>query len=214
MRVGVLGTGVVGTTLAGKLRELGHEVRVGSRDGSKGDGTFSDVAAHGELLLNCTAGVASLAALEQAGEENLRGKVLVDVANPLDYSGGFPPRLTVCNDDSLAEQIQRRFPEARVVKSLNTVGAPVMVDPGIVPGEHTLFVAGNDDAAKAEVVGLLESMGWSPERVLDLGGIQASRGLEMYLPLWISLYQGHGSPVLNVRVLYGSAPAADTRGGS
>ncbi|MDQ3858321.1 MAG: NAD(P)-binding domain-containing protein [Actinomycetota bacterium] len=208
MRVGVLGTGVVGTTLAGKLRELGHEVRVGSRDGSKGDGTFSDVAAHGELLLNCTAGVASLAALEQAGEESLRGKVLVDVANPLDFSGGFPPRLSVCNDDSLAEQIQRRFREARVVKALNTVGAPVMVEPGIVPDEHTLFVAGDDQAAKEEVVRLLESMGWSRERVIDLGGIEASRGLEMYLPLWVSLFRKHGSPLLNVRVLHGSPPAA------
>ncbi len=206
MRVGVLGTGVVGTTLAGKLRELGHEVKVGSRDGSKGDGTFEEVAAHGELLLNCTAGAASLAALEQAGEANLGGKVLVDIANPLDFSGGFPPRLSVCNDDSLAEQIQRRFPKARVVKALNTVGAPVMVEPGIVPGEHNLFVAGDDEAAKDEVVGLLESMGWSRERVIDLGGIEASRGVEMYLPLWIALFGRHGSPLLNVRVLHGSAP--------
>jgi 8-hydroxy-5-deazaflavin:NADPH oxidoreductase len=209
MRIGVLGTGVVGTTLAGKLRELGHEVRVGSRNGSKGDGTFSDVAAHAELLLNCTAGVASVAALEQAGEDNLRGKVLVDVANPLDFSGGFPPRLSVCNDDSLAEQIQRRFPEARVVKALNTVGAPVMVEPAIVPNEHTLFVAGDDEAAKHQVVGLLESMGWSRERILDLGGIISSRGLEMYLPLWLSLFKRHGSPLLNVQVLHGSAPASN-----
>ncbi len=184
-------------------------MRVGSRDGSKGDGTFSDVAAHGELLLNCTAGVASLAALEQAGEENLRGKVLVDVANPLDFSGGFPPRLSVCNDDSLAEQIQRRFPEARVVKALNTVGAPVMVEPEIVPDDHTLFVAGDDEAAKEQVVGLLASMGWSRERVLDLGGIGASRGLEMYLPLWLSLFRRHGSPLLNVQILHGPAPASD-----
>ncbi len=209
MRIGVLGTGTVGTTLAGKLRELGHEVRVGSRDGSKGDGTFSEVAEHGELLLNCTAGVASLAALEQAGEDNLRGKVLVDIANPLDSSGGFPPRLSVCNDDSLAEQIQRRFPQARVVKTLNTIGAPVMVEPGIVPGEHTIFVAGGDEAAKEQVVGLLESMGWSRERVIDLGGIEASRGLEMYLPLWLSLFSGHGSPLLNVQVRHGPAPASD-----
>ncbi|MDQ3889495.1 MAG: NAD(P)-binding domain-containing protein, partial [Actinomycetota bacterium] len=206
MRIGILGTGTVGTTLAGKLRELGHEVRVGSRDGSKGDATFAEVAAHGEVLLNCTAGVASLAALEQAGEDNLRGKVLVDVANPLDFSGGFPPRLSVCNDDSLAEQIQRRFPEARVVKALNTIGAPVMVDPGIVPGAHTIFVAGDDAAAKEQVVGLLESMGWSPARVMDLGGIGASRGLEMYLPLWLSLFGRHGSPLLNVQVLHGAAP--------
>jgi predicted dinucleotide-binding enzyme len=209
MRIAVLGTGTVGTTLGGKMRELGHEVRQGSRDGSKGDGTFAEVAAHGELLLNCTAGVASLAALEQAGEDNLRGKVLIDVANPLDFSGGFPPRLSLCNDDSLAEQIQRRFPEARVVKALNTVGAPVMVEPGIVPGEHTIFVAGDDATAKEQVIGLLESIGWSRERVLDVGGIAASRGLEMYLPLWLSLFGRHGSPLVNVQVLHGAAPAAD-----
>ena len=208
MRIGVLGTGTVGTTLARKLRELGHDVLVGSRDGSKGDGTFSEVAAHGEMLLNCTAGVASMAALEQAGEQNLQGKVLVDVANPLDFSGGFPPRLSVCNDDSLGEQIQRRFPEARVVKTLNTVGAPVMVEPAIVPGEHSLFVAGDDAAAKEQVVGLLESIGWPRGRVLDLGGIVASRGLEMYLPLWVSLFGRHGSPLLNVVVVHGAAPAA------
>lgn len=203
MRIGVLGTGTVGTTLAGKLRELGHEVEVGSRDGSKGDGSFADVAAHGELLLNCTAGTASLAALELAGDENLSGKVLVDVANPLDFSGGFPPRLSVCNDDSLAEQIQRRFPDARVVKALNTIGAPVMVDPDSVPGEHTIFMAGDDAAAKEQVLELLESMGWPRSRVLDLGGIAASRGPEMYLPLWLSLYSRNGSPVLNIEVRHG-----------
>lgn len=203
MRIGVLGTGTVGTTLTGKLRELGHEVQVGSRDGSKGDGSFAEVAAHGELLLNCTAGTASLAALELAGDENLSGKVLVDVANPLDFSGGFPPRLSVCNDDSLAEQIQRRFPDARVVKALNTIGAPVMVDPDSVAGEHTIFMAGDDAAAKDQVLKLLESMGWPRSRVLDLGGIAASRGLEMYLPLWLSLYSSHGSPVLNIEVRHG-----------
>jgi predicted dinucleotide-binding enzyme len=203
MRIGVLGTGMVGTTLAGKLRELGHQVQVGSRDGSKGDGTFAAVAAHGELLLNCTAGTASLAALELAGEENLSGKVLVDVANPLDFSGGFPPRLSVCNDDSLAEQIQRRFPDVRVVKALNTIGAPVMIDPDSVPGEHTIFVAGDDASAKEQVVELLASIGWPRDRVLDLGGVAASRGLEMYLPLWLSLYSQNGSPVLNIEVRHG-----------
>lgn len=206
MRIGVLGTGIVGTTVADKLRELGHEVQVGSRDGSKGDGTFAEVAEHGEVLLNCTAGVASLEALEQAGEDNLRGKVLIDVSNPLDFSAGFPPRLSVCNDDSLAEQIQRRFPEARVVKALNTVGAPVMVEPGIVPDEHMIFVAGDDVGAKEQVVELPASMGWPRERVLDLGGIAASRGPEMYLPLWLSLFGKHGSPLLNIQVLHGAAP--------
>jgi 8-hydroxy-5-deazaflavin:NADPH oxidoreductase len=204
VRIGVLGTGVVGTTLAARLRELGHDVRVGSRDGSKGDGTFGEVAAHGELVFNCTAGVVSLAALEQAGEDNLRGKVVVDVANPLDFSQGFPPRLSVCNDDSLGEQIQRRFAEARVVKTLNTVSAPVMVDPALVPEEHTLFVAGDDEDAKRQVVELLGTMGWPRERILDLGGITAGRGMEMYLPLWLSLFDHHGSPLLNVKVVHGA----------
>ena len=184
---------------------MDHDVRVGSRDGSKGDGTFAEVAAHGELLLNCTAGTSSLDARDQAGEANLQGKVLVDVANPLDFSGGFPPTLSVCNDDSLAEQIQRRFPEARVVKALNTVGAPVMVDPAIVPGDHTIFVAGEDASAKQQVVELLESFGWPRERVLDLGGVSASRGMEMYLPLWLSLFGKQGSPLLNVQVLHGAS---------
>lgn len=202
MRIGVLGTGTVGPTLAGKLRELGHEVRVGSRDGSKGDGTFAEVASHGELVFNCTAGAASLAALEQAGDDNLRGKVLVDVGNPLDSSGGFPPTLTVCNDDSLGEQIQRRFRETRVVKALNTVGAPVMVDPAVVPGEHTVFVCGDDGEAKERVVDLVESFGWPRERVLDLGGIRSSRAVEMYLPLWLALYGKYGSPLVNVQVVH------------
>jgi predicted dinucleotide-binding enzyme len=202
MRIGILGTGLVGTTLAGKLRELGHEVQVGSRDGSKGDGSFADVTAQAELVFNCTAGVGSLAALELAGDDNLRGKVLVDVSNPLDFSQGFPPRLSVCNDDSLGEQIQRRFPEARVVKALNTVGAPVMVDPGVLEGDHTIFVAGDDDDAKEEVVAVLVSMGWTRECILDLGGIGASRGLEMYLPLWLSLYGRNGGPLVSIKVVH------------
>jgi predicted dinucleotide-binding enzyme len=198
---------MVGTTLAGKLRELGDDVQVGSRDGSKGDGSFAAVASHGELVFNCTAGVVSLEALEQAGEDNLRGKVLVDVANPLDFSGGFPPRLSVCNDDSLAEQIQRRFRETRVVKALNTVGAPVMIAPGLVPGNHNVFVASDDEPAKEQVIELLGRFGWSRERVLDLGPLASSRGLEMYLPLWLALFGKHGSAILNIQVLHGPPPA-------
>src|SRR5919199_5873986 len=143
MRIGVLGTGMVGQTLATKLVELGHEVTMGARaagnekaaewasgaDEGAAEGSFADAAAHGELLFNCTAGTASLDALRAAGSEELRGKVLVDVANPLDFSGGLPPRLSVANDDSLAEQIQREFPDARVVKALNTVTAAVLVAP-------------------------------------------------------------------------------------
>jgi predicted dinucleotide-binding enzyme len=216
MRIGVLGTGVVGRALATKLAELGHEVRMGSRDaanetarewaGSAGagasSGTFADAAEFADLVFNCTAGAVSLQALAQAGEEALRGKVLVDVANPLDFSRGMPPTLTVCNDDSLGEQIQRRFPESRVVKTLNTVNHLVMVDPARVPGEHEVFVCGDDEAAKAQVVELLESFGWPRERVIDLGGIDASRAVEMYLPLWVRLFQAFGTPDLNIHVAH------------
>src|SRR5919199_3123972 len=143
MRIGVLGTGMVGQTLATKLVELGHEVTMGARaagnekaaewasgaDEGAAEGSFADAAAHGELVFNCTAGTASLDALRAAGAEELRGKVLVDVANPLDGSTGFPPALSVANDDSLGEQIQREFADARVVKALNTISASVMVEP-------------------------------------------------------------------------------------
>ena len=193
MRIGMLGSGRVGHTLATKFIELGHDVRMGSREAtnekargwaeSAGDrashGSFADAASFGELVFNCTAGAASLEALEQAGEAALAGKVLVDVANPLDFSLGMPPILTVCNTDSLGEQIQRRFPDTRVVKALNTMNHEVMVDPGLVPGEHDLFVCGDDAGAKETVSELLESFGWSPERIVDLGGIDASRGREM-----------------------------------
>lgn len=210
----MLGTGTVGQTLATKLVELGHEVRMGSRDAanekarewaaSAGEnasaGTFADAAAFGELVLNCTPGAVSLEALERAGDDALRGKVLVDVSNPLDFSRGMPPTLTVCNDDSAGERIQRRFPETRVVKALNTVNASVMVQPTTVPGEHDLFVAGDDGEAKGRVVELLESFGWPRERVVDLGGIDGARAMEMYLPLWVRLFQTFGTPHVNVRV--------------
>ena len=203
---------MVGNTLATKLAELGHEVRMGSRDASNekavawaegaGDrastGTFADAADFAELVVNCTGGAVSLEALEQAGEDALRGKVLVDVANPL--SGGMSPTLTVCNDDSLAEQIQRRFPDTRVVKAFNTMNHRVMVEPTLVPGEHDLLLAGDDEGAKAQVRELAESFGWSPERIVDLGGIRAARGMEMYLPLWLAMMRALGTPQINIRI--------------
>jgi 8-hydroxy-5-deazaflavin:NADPH oxidoreductase len=215
VRIGVLGTGTVGQTLGTKLVELGHEVRMGSRDAanekahgwaaSAGErasaGDFADAAGFGELVFNCTAGAVSLQALEQAGDDALRGKALVDVSNPLDFSRGMPPTLTVCNDDSLAEQIQRRFPDTRVVKTLNTVNAGVMVDPASIPGEHDVFVCGDDEAAKAQVVELLESFGWPRERIVDLGGIDGARAAEMYLPLWLRLFRTFGTRQVNVRVV-------------
>ena len=202
MQIGVLGTGIVGTTIATKLRELGHEILIGSRSAKDDAVPFAEAAAHGELVFNCTSGVASLEALEVAGADNLSGKTLVDVANPLDFSQGMPPRLTVCNDDSLGEQIQRAFPEAMVVKALNTVNAQVMVEPDRVPGEHDLFMCGNDDGAKAEVSQLLHSFGWPAERILDLGDITSARAQEMYLPLWVRLMGVVGSPDFNVKVVH------------
>jgi len=201
MRIGVLGTGMVGKTIATKLVGLGHEVMMGSRTAdhegaaewvaSAGEGasqgTFADAAALGELVFNCTAGAASIEALDSARTENLAGKTLVDVSNPLDFSQGMPPTLFVSNTDSLGEQIQRAFPEARVVKTLNTVNCEVMVDPAKVPGEHDVFVCGNDETAKAEVAELLRSFGWPAEHIVDLGDISAARG-EAYLLLWLRLW--------------------------
>ncbi|MFL5893912.1 MAG: NADPH-dependent F420 reductase [Thermoleophilaceae bacterium] len=202
MRIGMLGTGVVGRTLGGKLTEVGHDVKVGSRDPAR---SFADAAAHGEIVFNATAGTAALDALRMAGADNLAGKLLIDVANPLDGSRGFPPTLAVCNDDSLAEQIQRAFPDARVVKALNTMNADVMVQPELVPGDHNLFIAGNDDGAKAQARELLASFGWPDERILDLGGIEAARGMEMYLPLWLRLFQAAGTGHLNIAVMRASS---------
>jgi hypothetical protein len=163
-------------------------------------GTFADAADFGELVFNCTGGAVSLDALALAGEDALRGKVLVDVANALDFSRGMPPSLTVCNTDSLGEQIQRRFPEARVVKALNTVNHEVMVDPARVPGEHDVFLCGDDAGARAEVASLLESFGWSRERIVDLGELRASRGMEGYMLFWLSLMGALGTARLNVHV--------------
>lgn len=215
MRIGMLGTGIVGQTVGRRLVGLGHEVRMGSRTAGNekavvwvaeagegaSEGTFADAAAFGELVVNATAGTASMDVLHAAGAANLAGKVLVDLSNPLDGSQGMPPVLSVCNTDSLGEQIQRAFPEARVVKTLNTVNCSVMVDPTIVPGSHTVFLCGEDVSAKAEVRELLASFGWPAEDMLDLGGISSSRGVEMYLPLWIRLWMATGTGQLNIKVV-------------
>ena len=226
MRIGVLGTGVVGRTLAGKLAERGNDVVMGSRDPSALAGrtepermgnesfaewhgkhpvvrlaTFAESAAHGQMVVNATAGAASLEALRSAGEDNLAGKVLLDVSNPLDASQGFPPLLFVSNTDSLAERIQRAFPRARVVKSLNTVTAGVMVEPSLVAGgDHAAFVSGDDDEAKEQVTSLLrEALGW--RHVIDLGGITSARGAEMYLSLWLRLMGTLETPMFNVSIV-------------
>lgn len=194
MRIGVLGTGMVGRAISGKLAELGHDVKVGSRTESDGAVVFADAAAHGEIVFNCTNGAASLEALGAAGD--LAGKVLIDVSNALDGSGG----LFVGNDESLGERIQAAFPTARVVKSLNTVNCGVMVDPGSLPGDHVVFVCGNDDEAKAQVTSLLAEFGWPAERVIDLGDIAAARAAEHYLLLWLRLWRAVGGPQFNIAV--------------
>jgi predicted dinucleotide-binding enzyme len=226
MRIGVLGTGMVGRALAGRLAELGHEVVIGTRDvvntlartdeDAMGNPPyvawqqdhpavrlvpFAEAGAHGELIVNATAGTGALPALEAAGASNLSGKVLVDVANPLDFSQGFPPFLSVANTDSLAEQIQRAFPDAHVVKTLNTMNAYVMIEPSRVPGRHNVFLAGEDAGAKETVKALLGEFGWPEESMVDLGGIQAARGAEMYLPLWLSLMGVLGSGDFNIQVV-------------
>jgi 8-hydroxy-5-deazaflavin:NADPH oxidoreductase len=216
MKIAVLGTGTVGRTLTGRLAELGHDVTVGTRDPDATRAkqeyaawatdqpavalaTFSDAAAGADLVVNASPGTVSLEVLEGAGSANLAGKVLVDVSNPLDFSGGFPPTLSVCNTDSLGEQIQRAHPDARVVKTLNTVTAAVMVHPETLGRESTVFVSGNDDAAKRTVVDLLTAFGH--EDVIDLGDITTARGPEMYLALWLRLMGPLGTAEFNVLVV-------------
>lgn len=226
MRIAILGTGTVGRTLGGCLDGLGHDVVIGTRDVTEtlarterdamGNPryaewqpshpnvrlvSFADAGAHGELVVNATAGEASLAALESARADNLADKVLIDVANALDFSHGRPPVLSVANTDSLGEQIQRAHPEARVVKTLNTMGAPVMVEPSRLPGAHHVFVAGDDADAKQTAKGLLKELGWTDASIIDLGGIRAARGTEMYLPLWLSLYGALGTGDFNIGVV-------------
>jgi len=206
---------MVGNALATKLVQVGHQVMMGSRTaeseagrkwrqsaGGKGEiGTFAEAAAFGELVISCTNGANSVGALRQAGEENLRGKILIDVSNPLDMSQR-PPALTVCNTDSLGETIQREFPKTIVVKALNTVNCEVMINPGIIPGAHNLFICGNDVAAKKKVAQFIsENFGWERDNIIDLGDITNSRGTEMFLALWIRLWGVLGTPHFNLHVV-------------
>jgi len=161
---------------------------------------FAEAAAHGEMIVNATAGAVSLEALEQAGEDNLNGKVLIDIANPLDFSKGMPPSLSVSNTDSLGEQIQRRFPEAKVVKTLHTMNAHLMVDPAqLAAADHTVFVSGGDSEAKGKVSELLQSLGWTD--IIDLGDISTARGTEMLLPIWLRLFGALQKPIFNFKIV-------------
>ena len=225
MKIAVLGTGPVGRTLAARFTALGHDVVIGTRDVTDtlartdpdawGSPAFSswlrehpdvrlapyaEAAVHGELVVNATNGAASLAALTLAGTNNLAGKVLVDVSNPLDFSHGMPPTLLVKDTDSLGEQIQRAFPATRVVKTLNTLTAHLQADPAqLAGGDHSVFVSGDDAEAKKSVTEFLERLGHTD--VIDLGDITTARGTEMYLPLWLRLWGSLGTPILNIKVV-------------
>jgi hypothetical protein len=215
MKIAVLGTGMVGNTIGEKLIALGHDVKMGARDAKNekaaafvktagaraSHGTFEDAAAFGELVFACTNGQGTLAALESAGAKNLAGKILIDVSNPLDFSKGMPPTLFVSNTDSLGERIQRAFPDAKVVKTLNTINCSLMVDAArVAGGDHTVFVSGNDAGAKARTKEILEKwFGW--KHVLDLGDITTARATEGYLLLWLRLYGALGKADFNVKVV-------------
>ncbi len=211
MKIGVLGSGMVAQGLSARLAELGHDVMIGTRAAEKLSGwqssnqkvvigSFAETAAHGEMVFNATNGAASLNALSLAGEGNLAGKILVDVSNPLDFSNGFPPSLTVFGTDSLAEQIQRTFPATRVVKTLNTVSARVMTHPlEVANGDHHVFISSDDLDAKMQVTDLLRSFGWI--HIFDLGDLSTARGTEAYLLLWVRLYGSMNTGMINVKIM-------------
>ena len=225
MQLGILGSGSVGRTIGARLVELGHDVTIGTRDvattlaRTEPDGygnppfavwqqqnprirlgTFADAAAFGAVVVNATNGAASLDALSLAGAANLDGKVLIDIANPLDFSQGMPPSLFVSNTDSLGEQIQRAFPNVKVVKTLNTMNAFVMAHPQqLAQSDHSVFVSGNDAEAKARVSDILRAFGWAD--VIDLGDISTARGTEMYLPIWLRLWGALGTGLFNIKVV-------------
>lgn len=225
MRIAILGTGMVGKTVAVKLIELGHEVIIGTRDRettlTRDDKDaygnppfkewhkensqvqvqrFKEAAQGSELMINCTGGQVSIAALESIGEDILEGKTLVDIANPLDFSQGMPPSLKPVNTDSLGEQIQNRFPNLKVVKTLNTMSAHLMVNPSMVSGDHNVFVCGNDEEAKNTTKALLQSFGWRENLILDLGDISNARGTEMLLPIWLRLWGALGTAEFNFHI--------------
>jgi len=227
MNVTVFGTGVVGQTIAEKLAGLGHGVTIGTRDvqktlakkdkDSRGNLPFGEwykehrnkivlkeyahAAASADILFNCTAGVASVDALRLAGNNNLKGKTLLDIANPLDFSNGFPPSLTPVNTDSLGELIQRTFPELNVVKTLNTMVCYLMVNPALIPGDHNVFLSGNNEAAKITAKEILVSFGWKESNIIDLGDITTARGTEQLVSLWVRLLGTFKNPMFNFNIV-------------
>lgn len=234
MNIAVIGTGAVGQAMSKKLVQLGHKVFMGTRNveqsrnrmeqdawGTPGIGswikkhpeveltTFKQAAEKGnDLLVFAISGMAAMDTLQSIGEELLNDKVMIDISNPLDFSKGFPPTLSVCNTESLGEQIQKAFPKLKVVKALNSVSNSIMINPQLIEGDHVVFICGNDAGAKKEVSSILESFGWKPENIVDLGDITSSRGTEMTLPLWTRLMGKYQSPLFNFNIVKASVPPA------
>lgn len=227
-KIAIMGTGVVAQIVSEKLASLGHEVMLGTRNvadtlarndkdnfGRPGFkdwhtanpqikvGAFAEAAAFGDMLINATSGHGAMPALELAGKENLAGKTILDISNPLDFSRGFPPSLSVCNTDSLGEQIQRTYPDLKVVKGLNTMNAYIMVNPAMIPGDHSVFICGDDAAAKNEVKDLLHAIGWANHNIIDMGDITTARGTEMLLPIWVRLYGAFKHGMFNFHIAKG-----------
>lgn len=213
MKFGILGSGMVATVFGAKLIELGHDVALGTRNpdklaewasqiGKKAKiGSFEAAAKHADWIINATNGAGAMEALHLAGTDNLKDKIMIDISNPLDFSEGMPPILFVSNTDSLGEQIQRAFPQLKVVKAFNTLTAALMVEPeSLAEGEHTLFISGNDPEAKVRVMEFVSGqLGWRD--VIDLGDITNARAAEMLLPLWIRLYMKFGTPRFQFKIV-------------
>jgi predicted dinucleotide-binding enzyme len=214
MKIAVLGTGVVGAAIGTKLVSLGHEVMMGSRAANNpkaldwansagsgaSTGTFAESIRFGKIVFNCVLGAVAVETLGSAGSNALDGKLVIDVSNPLDFSNGMPPTNFVGNTDSLGEVIQRTFPKAHIVKSLNTVAAPVMVNPALITGDHDIFVCGDDAAAKLQVTDILTNwFGW--KSVVDLGDISASRVTEAWVLFWVRIMMLTGSPMHNLKIV-------------
>ncbi|MGE5348885.1 MAG: NADPH-dependent F420 reductase [Actinomycetota bacterium] len=228
-KIAILGTGSVGQTFASRFIALGYDVMIGTRNVTEKNaetassgygsqpfkewhslnkqvrlGTFKEASAFGEILLNATKGSSSVDALKLAGAENLKGKVLIDVANPLDSSKGMPPTLLpeLSNTNSLGEEIQRTFPDLKVVKTLNTMWNGLMVAPDMLNnGDHVVFICGNSEDAKETVRDILRSFGWKDGNILDLGDITSARGTEMYLPLWLRIFGATNNGAFNIKVV-------------
>ncbi|MHB8580668.1 MAG: NADPH-dependent F420 reductase [Ignavibacteriaceae bacterium] len=229
MKIAILGTGTVGQTISTKLITLGHEVMIGTRNVSDklanqnkdnyGNpsfsewsklnnnveiGTFEETAAFGETIINATHGARSIDVLNLSDPKNLNGKILIDISNPLDFSKGMPPILipSLSNNNSLGEEIQKTFPEVKVVKTLNTMWCGLMVNPAMInQGNHTNFICGNDDQAKQEVRVLLKEFGWKDENILDLGDITAARGMEGILPIWLRIMVSTKNGAFNFKII-------------